>query len=58
MDTLHKGMEPDADEEAMKDREIRIAATTLLLAAFTISVISPLVLFVAYLFHSNIFAIR
>lgn len=37
-----------------KDKEIASAAMALLLAALTVTVISPLLLFVAYLFHFSI----
>jgi hypothetical protein len=48
----------EINEDKEKDKEIASAAMALLLAAITVIVISPLVLYTAHLFNSTIFNIR
>jgi hypothetical protein len=54
MDAKNRGSglwQPDTDEDKKKDKEIAFAATTLLLAAFTIIVPPFLIGYVANIFH-------
>jgi hypothetical protein len=51
-------LHPEINEDKEKDKEIASAAMALLLAAVTVIVISPLVLYTAYIFNSGIFNIR
>ena len=48
----------DIDKDRETDKEIASAMRALLLAALTLTVISPLVLYLAYILHLSIFVLR
>jgi len=50
--------ETDIDKDRETDKEIASAMRALALAALTLTVISPLVLYLAYIFHLSIFVLR
>jgi hypothetical protein len=47
-------LKADIDEDKEADREIASAQRALLLSALTVTVTSPLILYIAYIFHFSV----